>query len=252
MKVIVTANYKGGVGKTTTTVNLAETLVTVHGKKVLVIDADPQGNASYMLWKYSESALTLADLFLKDKPLKRGIRKTRFKGIDIIPATNDLENLNFIMTTDAQDVTLLREMIKEMDQDTYDYCIIDCQPTMQYLTISALVAADLLVIPFETDAFSVNGLQMMMEFVSKIETKYRMCELPYGCLVTKLKANKNNYNLVTDLMERSAYRIFDSVIQYSDACKSAQFARKPLLCHRKKNKVTQDYIDFTEELLSNF
>ena len=57
-------------------------------------------------------------------------------------------------------------------------------------------------IPFETDAFSVNGLQMMMEFVSKIETKYRMCELPYGCLVTKLKSNKNNYNLVTDLMEK--------------------------------------------------
>lgn len=249
MKIISVANYKGGVGKTTTAVNVANTLAAEHGKKVLLIDADPQGNASYILWKYSDTALTLKDLISKEKPLRRGIRRTRFKGIDIVPSTTELESLNFEMAVKEADVTILKNMLKDMEQDEYDYCIIDCQPTMQYLTVSALVAADFLVIPFEAASFSINGLELMMGFIWKIENTYRYCELPYGCLVTKLRETKNNINTVSELIEKSNYNVFDSVIRYSEACRTAEREKKPLLCHRRRNKVTQDYIDFTIELL---
>lgn len=248
MKIIAVANYKGGVGKTTTTVNFSYDIVALRNKKVLIIDCDPQGNASYMVWKYSPTALTLKDTIMKDKSLKRAIRRSRFKGLDIVPATRELEELNNIMPIEVDDYYKLRDLIGALDPDEYDYVIIDCQPTMQYLTVSALVAADMAIIPMNTGDFAVNGLEIMKEFIGKIEG-IRGKELPYCCLVTQFYANKNSIKKISGMMETAQVKVFDSVIRYSTACRSAEDARKPLLMHRKKNKVTQDYIDLLNELL---
>lgn len=248
MKVIAVSNYKGGVGKTTTAVNLAYNLVTLRGKKVLLIDADPQGNASYMVWKYSPTALTLKDIIMKDMKLKRGIRRSRFKGLDIVPATRALEELNNAMPVEVDDIHELRNLINGLEPEEYDFVIIDCQPTMQYLTLSALTAADMAIVPINTGDFAVNGLEIMKEFIGKIEG-IRGRELPYSCLVTQFFPNKNSINKISNMLENAQIRLFDSVIRYSTACRSSEDARKPLLMHRKKNRVTYDYIDLLNELL---
>lgn len=248
MKIIAVANYKGGVGKTTTAVNLAYDIVALRGKKVLLIDADPQGNASYMVWKYSPTALTLKDIITKNRNLKRAIRRSRFKGLDIVPATRELEEINSIMLAEVDDIRKLHELIGALEPDSYDYAIIDCQPTMQYLTISALTAADMAIIPIGTGDFSINGLEIMKEFIGKIEG-IRGKELPYSCLVTQFYPNKKSMEKIGGMMENAQVRLFDSVIRYSTACRSSEDARKPLLMHRKNNNVTQDYIDLLNELL---
>lgn len=248
MQIIAVANYKGGVGKTTTAVNLAYDIVALRGKKVLLIDADPQGNASYMVWKYSPTALTLKDIITKNMNLKRAIRRSRFKGLDIVPATRELEEINSIMPIEVDDIRKLHELIGALEQDSYDYVIIDCQPTMQYLTMSALTAADMAIIPISTGDFSVNGLEIMKEFIGKIEG-IRGKELPYSCLVTQFYPNKKSMEKIGGMMENAQVRLFDSVIRYSTACRSSEDARKPLLMHRKNNNVTQDYIDLLNELL---
>lgn len=248
MQIIAVANYKGGVGKTTTAVNLAYDIVALRGKKVLLIDADPQGNASYMVWKYSPTALTLKDIITKNRNLKRAIRRSRFKGLDIVPATRELEEINSIMPIEVDDIRKLHELIGALEPESYDYVIIDCQPTMQYLTISALTAADMAIIPIGTGDFSINGLEIMKEFIGKIEG-IRGKELPYSCLVTQFYPNKKSMEKIGGMMENAQVRLFDSVIRYSTACRSSEDARKPLLMHRKNNNVTQDYIDLLNELL---
>lgn len=248
MMILAVANYKGGVGKTTTAVNLAYDIVKLRNKKVLLIDADPQGNASYMVWKYSPTALTLNDNMMKSIKLQRSIRRSRFKGFDIVPATRELEEINNIMPIEVDDVLMLKNLISEMDPEAYDYIIIDCQPTMQFLTLSALAAADMAIIPVSSGDFALNGMEIMKEFIEKVEG-VRGKELPYKCLVTQFFSDKKSMEKVTGIMEEAQGNAFDSIIRYSKACRSSENARKPLLMHRKKNIVTQDYIDLLNELI---
>lgn len=251
MKIIAVGNYKGGSGKTTTAVNLAYDLAVLKEKRVLLIDADPQGHASYMLWKYNPNALTLRNVLLDDKPIKRAIRKSRFKNIDILPATEVLEAVNSHMT-ELEELTELRDALKPLvEEDAYDICIIDCQPTMQPLTLNVLVAADLLLIPIEAYAFAMNGMKIMMGFMDDMQ-KIRGQELPYAGVVVKYHESQKNLDKIMNLIERDGYIVLDSVITYSMACCTSQDARKPLLCHRKNSKATKDYISLMEELLREY
>lgn len=252
MKIIAVANYKGGVGKTTTAVNLAYNLTALQEKRVLVVDADPQANTSYMLWKYSQTAFTIKDVFEVKCSEKRAIRRSRFKNLDIIPSTKELEEVNKLY--DERGYWMMKSLILNAvgaDKE-YDYVIIDCQPTMQFLTKSSICAADMVVVPFKADGFSINGLEFMQDFVGEMEqvrTEFNHDELKLGCLVTMYRQSGKNLQRVINLIEKSDYRVFDTVIRYSENCNSAIDARKPLLMHRKNGNVTQDYIDFMNELV---
>lgn len=251
MKIIAVGNYKGGSGKTTTAVNLAYDLAILKEKKVLLIDADPQGHASYMMWKYNPNALTLKHVLIDEKPIKRAIRKSRFKNIDILPATEVLEAVNSHMT-ELEELTELRDVLKPLqEENAYDICIIDCQPTMQPLTLNALVAADLLLIPIEAYAFAMNGMKIMMGFMDDMQ-KIRGQELPYASVVVKYDKCMKNLEKIMRLIEQDGYVVCDTVISYSKACCTSQDARKPLLGHRKNNVATNDYIDLMEELLREY
>ena len=246
-KIIAVANYKGGVGKTTTAVNIAYDMAA-EGKNVLLVDADPQGNASYMLWKYSPTAITLKDVLIDGAKETRTIRRSRFRNLDIIPSTTALEEVNKRID---DDYTWLMNsvLLNATGNKDYDYIIIDCQPTMQFLTKSALCAADMLIVPFKADGFSINGLELMQEFIDEAKSRSKK-ELTAGCLVTMFRHTNKNIERILNLLNTNSYKVFDTVIRYSEACNTSIDARKPLSAHRSKDKAAMDYIDLKNELIA--
>ena len=247
-RIITISNYKGGVGKTTTAVNMAYILAAV-GKKVLLIDADPQANASYMVWKYSESAKTLRDVLCYNKNMKSVIRRSRFKNLDIIPAQAEVEVVNERIRGDKQLYEALQILPIEGERYEYDYIIIDCQPTMQTLTKSAIYAADLLLIPFNTDGFSTAGLELMQDFIHQIEDERGDARpLEHRCIVTRMKKGKKELERIMKVMRENDFNISGKAIRESKACVTSIDTRKPVLMHRKKDDVTEDYIELVSEI----
>lgn len=249
MKVIAVSNYKGGCAKTTTAVNLAYNLAAEEGKRVLLIDADPQGNASYILWKYNPNAGTLYRLY-GGKTLKSLIRRSKYTNLDIVPSMTGLEEVN--RQHSMLNPNLLRWRIEDVS-DRYDYVLIDCQPTMQFLTISALYAADLVIVPFKAAGFCINGLELMQDYLEDAAQKREYTSnLNYACLLTMFDSRTKSLNRVMDLIEQDAYTIFDSTISRSTVCESAEDkkVRKPLLKHRRNSRVAADYLELTKEILS--
>lgn len=249
MKVISVSNYKGGCAKTTTAVNLAYNLAAEEGKRVLLIDADPQGNASYILWKYNPNADTLYRLY-GGKKLKSLIRRSRYTNLDIVPSTAGLEEVN--RQHKMLNPNLLRGRIEDI-ADRYDYVVIDCQPTMQFLTTSALYASDLVIVPFKAAGFCINGLELMRECLENAAQEREYAEdLNYACLLTMFNGRKKSLERVMELIGQDAYTIFDTMISFSTICENAEDrnVRKPLLRHRKRSRVAADYLELTKEVLS--
>ena len=148
MKTIAVDNYKGGVGKTTTVINLAYNL-SAKGKRVLMVDTDPQANATYIYSKGNESTRTLLDIFHGKKTISC-IYRTKYPNLDLIKGSPRMEEADGLPL-------IIKEALKQVE-DRYDYAIIDCHPSMQLPTIAALVAADELLIPYEPDVFGKTGL----------------------------------------------------------------------------------------------
>lgn len=251
MKVIAVSNYKGGCAKTTTAVNLAYDLAAEEGKRVLLIDADPQGNASYILWKYNPNADTLLKVY-GGKSFKSLIRRSKYKNLDMVPSMAELERVNSESDARGLDCNELRRQIDNI-ADRYDYVIIDCQPTMQFLTISALYAADLVIVPFKAAGFNINGLELMQDYLEDAAQKRKYeGNLNYACLLTMFNGRTKSLNRVMDLIEQDSYTIFDTTISFSTICENAEdkSVRKPLLKHRRNSKVAADYLEFAREVLS--
>lgn len=249
MKVIAVSNYKGGCAKTTTAVNLAYDLAAEEEKRVLLIDADPQGNASYILWRYNPNANTLCRLY-GGKALSSLIRRSKYRYLDIVPSMSGLEQVN--KESGALDPNELRRQIDNI-ADRYDYVIIDCQPTMQFLTISALYAADLVIVPFKAAGFCINGLELMRDYLEDAaQQREYIKDLQYACLPVMFNGRGKSINRIKKLAEQDAYAIFDTFVSFSTVCENAedQSVRKPLLKHRKNSRVAADYLELTKEILS--
>lgn len=253
MKVIAVSNYKGGCAKTTTAVNLAYDLAAEEDKRVLLIDADPQGNASYILRRYNPNADTLRRIYEnRRRTIESLIRRSKYKNLDVVPSMAELEQVNREAEVRGLDYNLLRRQIDSL-ADRYDYVVIDCQPTMQFLTISALYAADLVIVPLKAAGFSINGLELMRDYLEDAAQKREYAgDLNYACLLTMFNGSRKSLNRITELIEQDAYTILDTLISFSTICENAEDkkVRKPLLKHRKNSKVAADYLELTKEILT--
>lgn len=167
-KIIAVTNQKGGVGKTTTAINLGASLAA-KGEHVLIVDIDPQGNASTGLGVDPEQReLTTYDLLLDDVPASSVIQPTEVPNLHIAPATTDLSSADVELVENEQRVFLMRKALSTPAVQVYDYVLIDCPPSLNLLTINALVAAHSVLVPLQTEFFALEGLSQLLKTVREV------------------------------------------------------------------------------------
>lgn len=251
MKTIAIANQKGGVGKTTTTVNLAAGLVSL-GKKVLCLDFDPQCHMSKYLGHRYDDLPTITD-FIDAKisyeapPVTDSLIRHSTSGIDYIPADLDLSDVAKDLAQALDYEQVLRNVLNMIIPAGYDYLFIDCNPSMGPLLTNAIVAADMVLVPVQTEEFSLDGLEDMIHLIQIIKSRTNPDLETIGLLPTLIANNSDSREVVNLLHEQYPCLTFHSGIgRYVDAPRSAK-ARRPVI--GKKCKLADQYMAATKELL---
>lgn len=254
-KTIAIANQKGGVGKTTSTVNLAGGLVR-RGKKVLCLDWDYQCNLATYLDHKVDCRPTVTDYVIAkasymEMPPVDGLIRHSMCGIDYIPSSLRLAQANEDLLKMQHPDRVLRDILTEIIPEEYNYVLIDCTPSMNKLLVNGLVAADKVLIPVQTEDFAVNGLEDMMDLIDTIRTNINPNLEILGLLPTLVANNRDSREVIEYLHKEYPALTFGTYIgRYVDASHSVKI-RKPLISAQKvkKSKATEQYMAAADELL---
>ncbi|WP_249645740.1 MULTISPECIES: ParA family protein [unclassified Lysinibacillus] len=250
MKIISIINLKGGVAKTVSAINIAYTLVAVHGKRVLLIDNDKQGNTSKFFGLYDPYGIGLAELLTDKKvDVDNVILQTAYEGLDIITANMNLlrANKEILMDSVRPQQTRLRKKLKKV-RDQYDYCIIDNAPDLNLTVVNALVATDDVLAPIKIDQFSFDGLNEILEQIDEV-SEFNSAICFKGCFVTMYQRSSVNEQ-GTALLEQQGYPIFATRIRKTVKVDEMTFAGKPLLEYAKRSTACVDYVALVNEYLN--
>lgn len=256
-RIIAIANQKGGVGKTTTCVNLGIGLVR-KGKRVLLIDADPQGNlaASLGIEEPDDLEVTIVDVLqniVNDRPMdiKEGILHHK-EGVDFLPANIELAGLETTLVNMMSRETVLRLYINEI-KDQYDYVLIDCMPSLGMMTINALVAADSVLIPVESNYLPTKGLQQLIRTIGRVHRQLNPELEIEGILLTKVNRTTNFARDICDKL-RAAYgdqiHFFENCIPLSVRAAETSAEGKSIYLHDPQGAAAKGYAALTEEVLA--
>ena len=256
MKTIALANQKGGVGKTTTAASLGIGL-SRQGKKVLLIDADAQGNLTQMLgWPQpDELSPTLADMMGKiitDQPITPGEGILEHKeGIHLLPANIELSAMEVTLVNTMSRETVLRQYLSTV-QDRYDYAIIDCMPSLGMLTINALTAADSVIIPVQAHYLPAKGLEQLLKTVARVKRQLNPRLEIDGILLTMVDNRTNLSKGIGDLIRRTyGGRVFASEIPRSIRAAEISVENKSIFEHDRSGKAALAYENLTREVLNS-
>lgn len=241
MKTIAVYVHKGGVGKTVTTANMAYNLSGM-GYRVLMVDMDPQGNLSSFFRRYDLNRPSVKELLTGQQAPSRCIRRTSFKGLDIIPANFQLRELT--VSALAQGLQTL-SLVQKRYADRYDYCLIDCPPSVDFLIEIIMAAADDVIIPLKPDRFSSDGLETVLDVIRD----FGEGRVTAGCLFTQFYQNRDSLKAISQVLSTQTVPVYDSVIRRSSAVDHSISVRRPLMKCASKATATMDYMDFTEEYL---
>ena len=254
-KIISVINQKGGVGKTTTVINLAAGLTT-KGKKILVIDLDPQGNATTGLGlsNNDNSDRTIYGVLNGTRKVSEVITKTNIENLDLITSNVDLSGLEVETAGDTRRAFILKEQITAYLNDSrglYDYVIIDCPPSLSLLTIMALVASNSLVVPLQTEFFALEGLTQLMKTIERIKTNLNPELLIKGILLTMYdKRNKLSSQVEAEAREYFKDKVYQTVVPRNVRLSEAPSHGVPVLIYDKTCPGSKSYLNFTEEFLA--
>jgi len=255
MKIISIINQKGGVGKTTTVINLAAGL-SMKGKKILVIDLDPQGNATTGLGlsNTESSDLTIYSVLNGTKNISEVIRKTSFKNLDLITSNVDLSGLEVETAGDSHRAFILKEKIMAYLNDSsiyYDFVLIDCPPSLSLLTIMALVSSSSLVVPLQTEFFALEGLTQLMKTIERIKNNLNPELSIKGILLTMYdKRNKLSSEVEKEAREYFKEKVYQTVVPRNVRLSEAPSHGVPVLIYDKGCSGSKSYFSFTEEFLN--
>ena len=253
-KIISVINQKGGVGKTTTVINLAAGL-SMKGKKVLVIDLDPQGNATTGLGlsNSSNSNTTIYNVLNGNMNISEVIQPTEFENLDLVTSNVDLSGLEVETAGDSRRAFKLKDELALILNDSsvsYDYILIDCPPSLSLLTIMALVASDALVVPLQTEFFALDGLTQLIKTIDRIKSNLNPSLEIRGILLTMFdKRNKLSGQVETEARNYFKDKVYLTSVPRNVRLSEAPSHGIPVLLYDKICPGSKAYFKFTEEFL---
>ena len=255
MQIISIINQKGGVGKTTTVINLAAGLAHQE-KKVLVIDLDPQGNATTGLGlsNLESSTETIYGVLNGTKTISDVIRKTEFKNLDIITSNVDLSGLEVETADDNMRAFILKRELTAYLNDssaTYDYVLIDCPPSLSLLTVMALVSSHSLLVPLQTEFFALEGLTQLMKTIERIKVNLNPELKIRGILLTMFdKRNRLSTQVEKEARDYFNEKVYLTVIPRNVRLSEAPSHGMPVLMYDKFCPGSKSYFNFTDEFIN--
>ena len=255
MQIISVINQKGGVGKTTTVINLAAGL-SQQNKKVLVIDLDPQGNATTGLGlsNMEDSDKTIYGVLNGKKEISEAIKKTEFKNLDLISSNVDLSGLEVETADDSNRAFILKlklALYLNNSRGYYDYILIDCPPSLSLLTVMALVSSHSLVVPLQTEFFALEGLTQLMKTIERIKVNLNPELKIRGILLTMYdKRNKLSSQVEKEARDYFNEKVYSTVIPRNVRLSEAPSHGMPVLIYDKSCPGSKSYFSFTDEFIT--
>lgn len=251
-RIIAIANQKGGVGKTTTAINLAAALVEV-GRRVLLIDLDPQGNASTGLGvEPSARGLTTYDLLLDDADIAQVLRPTAIDGLYLCPATTDLSSADIELVANEKRSFLLHDALHDSALDAFalDYILIDCPPSLSLLTVNAMIAAQSVLVPLQAEFFALEGLSQLMLTIRTVRQSANKDLRIEGVVLTMYDVRNNlSQQVESDARANLGQLVFQTVIPRNVRLSEAPSYSVPVLTYDPLSKGSAAYRALAQELL---